>query len=344
MTFTKIYPLIFLPCLFLLGACHHNTNQTDNQDAHLVKTITLSPTQSAQNLVVSGNIEGNKTVRLGFMVAGRINYIAAEEGQTVKAHTVLASLDPENYQIAKDIADANLAQTQDEYNRLTEMYETNSVSASDYAKITSGLKIAKAQQRLQAKNLRETKLYAPIDGILIKRGAEVAEIIDQGMPLFAVAQINTVKVNAAMPESDLKYIQLGDTAAVYISSLDTTLHGKVIEIGALAEANTRTFPTKIELSNPKGLIKPGMTAEITIHTAETRETISIPADAIRRDVDNTSYVFIADVNKHIAIKRKVSLGNITGNNIQVISGLQPTEQLIVAGQHQLNNGTPITLN
>jgi multidrug efflux pump subunit AcrA (membrane-fusion protein) len=106
----------------------------------------------SRNVLVSGNIEGSKTVKLGFMVSGKINYIAGEEGDFLKEGQLLASLDSVNYTIAKDIADANLSQTQDEYDRLTKMHERNSISKSDFSKITNSLKIVKSQQQLQAKN------------------------------------------------------------------------------------------------------------------------------------------------------------------------------------------------
>lgn len=329
--------------LILVGCNGKKTAETVKNDAVTVKTQGISGTTSDKKLSVSGNIEGNKTVRLGFMVAGRINFIAAEEGQKVQAGELLASLDPESYKIAKDMADANVDQTQDEYNRLSKMYATKSISESDYSKISTALKVAKSQQQLQAKNLKETKLYAPISGVLLKKLTEKGEIIGVGLPLFVVSDIRTVKVNASVPESELHNLHIGNAATVYVSSLDKDFSGKISEIGSLAEATTRSFSVKIELKNPDLQIRPGMTAEIRIATKGTESYIAIPADAVLHDTDNSSYVYVADTAKKIAIKRNVSLGGIIDNNVKVISGLTAGDQLIVVGQNKLSNGTAIVI-
>jgi RND family efflux transporter MFP subunit len=329
--------------LVLVGCNGKKTAEAVWNEAVTVKIQSISATTSDKKLFVSGNIEGNKTVRLGFMVAGRINFIAAEEGQKVQDGQVLASLDPESYIIAKDMADANLDQTQDEYNRLSKMYATKSISESDYSKINTALKVAKSQQQLQAKNLKETKLYAPISGILLKKFTEKGEIIGVGLPLFVVSDIRTVKVNASIPESELRNLHIGNTAIVNVSSLDKDFSGKITEIGSLAEATTRTFAVKIELKNPDFQIRPGMTAEIQIKTKRSENYIAIPADVVLHDVDNSSYVYVADIAKKIAIKRIVSLGSIIDNDVKVISGLNAGEQLIVVGQSKLSNGTAIVI-
>lgn len=297
----------------------------------------------AKVISVSGNIEGFKTARLGFMVAGKINYIAAKEGGTIEAGQLLASLDPDNYRIAKEIADASVDQIQDEYNRLTIMHERKSISDSDYSKITSGLRQAKAQQKLQNKNLAETKLYSPIRGVLLKCGVEVGEIIGSGMPLFAVSDIHIVKVNASVPETDLPLIKKGSEAQVYVASVDSTFKGRVAEIGALAEPTTRAFAVKIELPNPGLVMRPGMTAEIKIISGRKTDIIAVPGDAVSRDLDNTAYVFVVDEIKKQVFKRKISLGQISENSIAVVAGLAPDELVVVGGQNKLTDGSSIAL-
>jgi RND family efflux transporter MFP subunit len=295
----------------------------------------------SRNVLVSGNIEGSKTVKLGFMVSGKINYIAGEEGDFLKEGQLLASLDSVNYTIAKDIADANLGQIQDEYDRLTKMHERNSISESDFSKITNSLKIVKSQQQLQAKNLSDTRLYTPISGVLLKKGAEIGEIIGAGLPLFAVSNIRNVKVCASIPESDLHYIRLSQKADVLISSLDSTFTGTIVEVGSVADPASRAFTIKIKLNNPDLLIRPGMTAEVKIFTENLLNVINIPASAVLHELDNSSYVYVADLTKSQVFKRPVALGRLNGNNIELISGLQENEMIVVGGQQNLDHGSLI---
>jgi len=329
----------------LLGGCKEKkkSNSTERSPI-LVLTQKVQPSVTDKQLLVSGNVEGNKTVRLGFLVAGKINYIAVQEGETIDKGALLSSLDPESYEIAVELADTKLAQMQDDYDRLKELYNRKSATESDFVKVTNGLRAAKAEQHFHAKNLKDTKLYSPIQGVLLKRGIEEGEIIDKGLQIFAVSDIYKVKVNAAVPEMDLQHVKKGDIAKVYVSSIDSVFTGTIDEIGSLADPATRSFPVKIEVKNPGLLIRPGMTAEIHIQTGQTANIITVPAETVLRDVDNSAYVFVADPYKNQAFKRKVSLGNIVGNSIEVVSGLNPGETLIIAGQQKLSNGTPITLN
>ena len=335
--------LLFLFAAMIMNSC---TGEPANK-----KTVNPVPVISQKvekisinkEISASGNIEGNKTAHLGFLVAGKINYIAGNEGSTIGAGQLLASLDPESYRIAKEMADANLAQIQDEFSRLRMMYERKSLSEGDYTKVSNALKVAKAQQRLQNKNLSDTKLYAPFKGVLLKKGTEAGEIIGAGIPLFVISDINPVKVNASIPETDLQQIKIGSEARVYISSIDSTLTGKVIEIGSVSEPTTRSFNVKILLKNPDWKIRPGMTAEVKITSGKKVEIMAVPSEAVLRDLDNSAYVFVVDEKKMQAFQRKVSLGQITDNSIEIISGLNVNEIIVVGGQHKLNDGSSITL-
>jgi|WetSurMetagenome_2_1015567.scaffolds.fasta_scaffold04034_7 membrane fusion protein, multidrug efflux system len=336
--------IVFLLVIVLAG-CGAKKKPSEIQDNSIpVITQQIKKIAVGKEISVSGNIEGRKTVKLGFLVSGKINYISVDEGSVISSGQMIASLDPENYSIAKEIAEANLDQVQDEYNRLNTMHERGSVSDGDFSKISNGLRQVKAQVKLQTKNLTDTKLFCPVNGVLLKKGAEVGEIIGTGVPLFVVSDISTVKVNASIPETELNYIKIGDEAKVYIPALDDTYSGKVIEVGSLAEATTRSFSVKIELKNPRLLIRPGMTAEIKFYNYDKNEMIAIQGDAILHEIDNTSYVFIVDEPKKQAFKRIVTIGRIIGNNIEITSGVNTNELVVTGGQNKLKDGSSITIS
>jgi hypothetical protein len=107
----------------------------------------------ASNISVSGNIEGNKTVRLGFMVAGKIDRINVNEGQNVGQGQLIATLDPSNCSIAKEITDVQVNQASDEYSRLKLMHYRNSLSESDFKKSTLPCKVPKHNKNYWVKIL-----------------------------------------------------------------------------------------------------------------------------------------------------------------------------------------------
>jgi len=338
--------LLFISLLvFLITGC----NTKKNPPAATLTPVSVVTSRATKipavdEISLSGNIEGFKTIRLGFMVAGRINFIAVNEGEPVKQGQMISSLDPESYNIAKEMADIQVNQVQDEYNRLKIMHDNNSLSESDFLKITFGLQQAKAQQKLHTKNLADTRLYSPIEGILLKKLAETGEIIGVGLPLFVISDIRKIKVSAFIPENELHKIKTGQKAEVHISSLNDTFYGKITEVGSAADAASRAFSVKIEIENPKLLIRPGMIAEVKIIPDDVLKVLVVPAGSILHDYNDQSFVFVADTLKKQAFRRNVTPGRLSDNRIEIISGLLENEIIVTGGQQKLVDGSMITIS
>jgi membrane fusion protein, multidrug efflux system len=341
----KVYYSVISFLAILLASCGATEKKTDVSSEIAIPIVT-EPVQlitSASELSVSGNVEGFKTVHLGFLVGGKINYIAAEEGQMLSRGQMAASLDPTNYSLAKQAADVQVQQLTDDYNRLKIMHERTSVSESDFKKIGFALDEAYTQQRLQGKNLSDTKLYSPVSGVLLKKLAETGEVTGVGNPILVIADISTVKVNAYIPENELHNIQLGQKATVEISALDTSFQGKIIEVGSAADPASRAFTVKVEVPNPKSLIRPGMVAEIKLSSKESHPAITIPAEAVLRNTNEESYVYVVDRQQNKVFMRKVSTGQLVNNRIEITNGLNNGDVIVTGGQQKLSDGTLVTI-
>lgn len=334
---------VSLTILLLSGCSGKKSNPVNTETAIPVLTTKVSKIKSGSEISLSGNIEGIKTVRLGFLVAGKIDFIAANEGQVVSKGELLSSLDPTNYGIAKELADIQVNQVQDEYDRLKLMHDNKSLSESDFTKITYGLQQAKVQQKLHTKNLADTKLYSPIAGVLLKKLCETGEITGVGIPLFVVSDIRKVKVSAFVPENELHNIKIGHEAKVLVSSLSETFSGHIIEVGSVADAASRSFSIKIEVDNPKMLVRPGMIAEVKIVTGEDKELLAIPVETVLRDFSNQSFVYVVDESAGKAFKRFVTLGQAVNDQIEIISGLNETDMIVSGGQQKLVDGSPVII-
>jgi RND family efflux transporter MFP subunit len=330
--------------IFILTGCQTRKSNPGTAEAVIpVVTSSAMMADMQKNISISGNIEGYKTVRLGFMVAGKINFIAANEGQRILKGQLISSLDPENYAIAKELSDIQVSQMQDEFNRLKMMHDNKSLSESDFARITFGLQQAKAQQKLHSKNLEETKLYSPIEGVLLKKLCETGEITGVGMPLFVVSDISRIKVNAFIPENELHNINIGQTAGVTVSSLDKTFEGIITEVGSAADPASRAFSVKIVINNPEMLIRPGMIAEVKIGSRDMKKALVIPAEALMHDFNGQSYVYIVDNSRDKALRRYVSPGQLVNDKIEIISGLTENDIVVTGGQQNLVDGSQIII-
>jgi RND family efflux transporter MFP subunit len=340
----KTISLIALIFFVVTGCQTRKTQPEALETAIPVVTGSVTRIVTGDEISLSGNIEGCKTVRLGFMIAGKIDFIAVNEGEMISKGQMISSLDPASYSIAKEMADIQVNQVQDEYNRLRAIYDNKSLSESDFSKITYGLQLAKTQQKLHTKNLSDTKLYSPIEGVLLKKLGEVGEITGVGIPLFVISDIRKIKVSAFIPENELHKIKIGQKAEVQISSLSEAYEGKITEVGSAADAASRSFSVKIEIDNPKLLIRPGMIAEVKIIPINRNEVLAIPVEAIQHDYNNQSFVFIVDTAVNKAFRRNVSPGRLIKEKIEIISGLNENEIIVTGGQQKLVDGSLIRTN
>ena len=342
----KVYYSLISFFAILLASCgaKEKTTGVSTNAATSVVTEPVQLTTSGSELSVSGNVEGFKTVRLGFLVGGKIDYIADEEGQMLSQGQLIARLDPTSYSLAKQSADVQVLRLTDDYARLKIMHDRTSVSESDFKKIGFSLDEAVTQQRLQGKNLSDTRLYAPISGVLLEQLAEKGEITSVGNPVLVIADISKVKVNAYIPENELHNIQLGQTATAHISALDTSFQGKVTEVGSAADPSSRAFTIKVEVPNPKLLIRPGMVAEIKLSSKESHPALTVPAEAVLHNTNEESYVYVIDQKQNKAFMRTISTGQLVNNRIEITNGLRAGEVIVTGGQHKLSNGSFVTIS
>ncbi|MGS2764133.1 efflux RND transporter periplasmic adaptor subunit [Sinomicrobium sp. M5D2P9] len=335
--------IFFLFPVLVISGCSSDKNKEKKPEAQSVEVKSVRNDTVFTSVSLSGNVEGKETLRLGFMVAGKVNYVAIREGESIKKGALLASLDDSDYRIGLEAAEGKLLEVEDKYNRLKIMYDRNSLSEADFVQVQAGLQQARAQQKLRNKNVNDTRLYAPISGVLLKKGVSEGEVIDKGMPLFGLADIDQIKVNAAVPENNISLIRRDQEARVTIPALDTVYTGKVTEVGLAAEATTRTYNARIILENPDHKILPGMIAEIHIDTRRKENILTIPGNAVLRDPDNNTYVYVLDTDKNRVFKRSISVGKLFKQEIEVTSGLREGDQIVTGGQQKLYDGTPVTI-
>ena len=339
--------------LLLLGAAGLSSCQSGSK-ADAPETAAPAPvtvlTQPVQSLTqrravsVSGALEADKTVDVGFQIGGRVSRVNVEEGGRVRQGQVLASLDPGSYQFALNAANATLVRAQDEYGRLKLMYDRGSLTPSDLEAARTAVAQARAQQQQADKNVRDAQVIAPISGRVARRGTDPGEMVGPGTPLFTIVSDGRIVVRAAVPEAEVGTLRPGLTAQVSVPALDSAFTGRIESVGAVADPASRTYAVKITLPNAQGRLRPGMIAEVSIGTARQELMLSVPGEAVVRDPDELTYVFVADAQRRQAFRRRVQVGGVTDQGVQITSGLRAGELVVVGGQQRLRDGAAITLN
>ncbi|MHA3047674.1 efflux RND transporter periplasmic adaptor subunit [Riemerella anatipestifer] len=160
---------------------------------------------------------------------------------------------------------------------------------------------------------------------------------------MVISDIASVNVNAYIPESELKNLKIGQNAEVTISAVDQTVAGKVTEVGGVADPTSRTFTIKIKVPNPHYKIRPGMIAEVKILSSNPKAALFVPSNALLKGENNQNYVYVADKKSSKAFRRNVSVGEISENKVEIISGLTEGESIVVEGQNGLVNGSLISI-
>jgi membrane fusion protein (multidrug efflux system) len=194
------------------------------------------------------------------------------------------------------------------------------------------------------KKLADCKLLAPISGFVGMRRIDVGDTVASGAPVIGVLDLNPVKIRAAIPESEIGKVREGARATVTIPSLDgKQFEGKVEAVGVSSDPASRTYTVKIAVPNPQRLLRAGMVSETRIFGSVMVNVITVPGDAIVRDPRGVTQVYVYEPTRQRVYARRVEPGPPLGNEVEIRSGLTGNEQVVVAGQQNVREGSPAKL-
>lgn len=295
-------------------------------------------------ITVSGTLVADKTAPLSFLVPGRINQVLVEEGDKVAKGDLLAVIESQDYKSRLDMAEAAVLRAKDAYERYEPLYKEGAYAEKNFIELKANLAEAIAARNIARKALGDTSLYSPITGIVGSKSVELGTMVSAQSPAFSIVKTDLIYARVSVPETEIDKVTMGKSAQVSISALDRQIFtGQVSMIGAVADERTRTYPVKVELQNPDLLLRPGMIVQTEIQSDRPVNILTVPGVSIVRDADNIPYVLVADAASKTAQRRRVAPGNTHSDGIEIRSGLNGDEDVIISGQHKLTDGTPITI-
>lgn len=187
-------------------------------------------------------------------------------------------------------------------------------------------------------NQRHTVLTVPIatarSGVVTDIKTSVGSAIDPNDVLFRISDLTRVWATADIYEDDIAQVKLGEKVSVRLAAYpDETFFGHLTFIGREIDPVTRTLPVRIEIANPELKLKPDMYADLTIETREPKLTIIVPKEAVIQKTGH-SLVFLATKGGYQACRVKV--GRSLGDNVEILAGLVPGQNVVVRGAFQLD--------
>nr|WP_315231015.1 efflux RND transporter periplasmic adaptor subunit [uncultured Albidiferax sp.] len=323
-----------------------------------VKVLTVAASDMQARLEFPGEVRARTESALSFRVAGKIIRRQAELGQRVKVGDVLAQLDPQDYKLAADAAQAQLAAATTsrdlasaDYKRYKELKEQNFISGAELERRDSALKSAQAQvQQAQAQLASSgnqavyTRLVSDVAGVVTAVSAEPGQVVSGGTPVVKVAQDGARDVVFVVPEDRVAGVALGSSVEVRVWASDTKLVGKVREVAASADPVTRTFQVKVGID---AATAPALGATVNVvpqslgHAGQ--PVIKLPTSALRQEANGSTAVWVLDTASMTVKAQTVVVATADGNEAVIASGLQPGMQVVSAGVHVLAPGQKVVI-
>ena len=319
-----------------------------------VSVQTVTSRTVAETVSAVGTVEAWHDVVVSAEGAGKVVAIYADEGDLVSKGTVMVKLDDEHSRLAVEQAEAQRAMAQANYRKAVqdlkrneEVFDSEGISPSQMERIRLGAETAKASLRLAEiglkmaqKQRRDTEIKSPLSGQMAERYVDVGEMVSPGMPMANVIDIRRAKVRVSVSEEEIVKVKQGQRAVLRVDAHpERQFEGTVSYAGLKADPRSRSFPVEVEVGNdPEAPLRSGMIARVDIQVREHRNTLLIPRDAV---LDRQDGPMVYVLNSNTASRRTLVLGRRWDELVVVKEGLHEGDQLIVAGQERLSDGTKV---
>lgn len=335
----KILTTILLAA-FLIG-CGSKTENTNDDPVIPVEVHQVGKIIIERTLDFAGTVMAWRETNLGAQTSGRIEKIYVKEGDEVKEGDVLVQMDDTQltqariqYEIAKE-----------DFTRIKPLFDEGSVSPQQFDKVKAGYETTKSTYELI---LRNTQLRAPISGVITAKRMNEGEVFllapgAGGAPsIVNIMQIDFLKILVNVAESNFPNIRLGQIATVETDVYpDQNFTGTVSRVDPAINPMTRTFTVEVKIPNSKRIIRPGMFARVMIKTGDI-DALIIPRSALIKQLGtNILYTYIIDNDS--AKRRQVTLGKEMDAIVEVLSGLEIGNQLVVKGMGRLKDGSRVQI-
>lgn len=347
-----------LSALVLLVACGGEAVDPGpvEPDVLSIKTLTIGSVGAGIKREYPGQLAAWQNSEMAFEVSGKIVDWRFTEGQAVTAGTILARLDPRDFQAGLKAAEANLTRAKADFERYETLFKKGVASKSELDARTRAYEVSKADFEVAQKKLEDADLVAPFDGVVAKKLVEDFENVQAKSPVLILQDLSKLKIKVAVPESDMtggrnsqysldiEEINRTLKPEIVLTSLrDRVFPARLHELSLTADPVTRTFDATLLMERPNDVVVlPGMTAKAVIYVEADRGSgLSIPANAVWADDDGNTHVWKIDPATMTVSRSPVTVGRLSGDRISILSGVGGGDQIAVSGIQNLADGRKV---
>ncbi|MDE6547974.1 MAG: efflux RND transporter periplasmic adaptor subunit [Muribaculaceae bacterium] len=332
----------------ILSGCKNHDKATDAGPVRVNVEVVGKKATADGNQIFSGTVEASEESTVSFSVPGTITKVYVEEGQKVAKGQVIAHIKSESLVNSRNIAQAELEEARDAYQRLKKLHDADALPDVKWVEIQSKLKQAENAAALADRAVADASIHAPISGYVSQKFANDGQTVIPAEPVVKIVNLNTLQVSIPVPENEISSFGPQTTAVIKFDIGDNPeVIGKIGNKSVVADPLTRSYTVKFDIDNVNGKILPGMIGDVIVKglqndssSVKTSE-ITLPSQAVLLSSDNHQFVWTVKNGK--AQRKEVVADELSDNGVIVRSGLVPGDSIIVAGMQKVSTGTEVTV-
>lgn len=354
------YFFILIPIL-ILTSCQEDSLQQE-PPVRPVKFFQLEAGNSQESQTFAGLIKAGNEASLAFKVGGVVQKVVVQNGDKVKRGQLIAQVDPVDYSLQVDQAKVQVKQAETSlnvarsaYQRTDRLYESNSVSLSEYEQAKGNYEANKAQLEAAQKQveaaqnqLAYAQLRAPFDGVISNLSIESGELVGVGTPIGTISTQGNPEAEVGVPDNVIGSLKPGQKVNILLSAIPETVFEGTIKVVSFGLSSSTTFPVRATISKPDDRIRPGMSAEVQfLPSAQTEENtaIMIPAKSVGEDAAGERFVYkLIGVGDTVTVQRQgIRVGKLSSQGFVVEDGLSSGDRIATVGISSLLDGMTVRL-
>lgn len=315
-----------------------------------VTTIVARHAEWPSTLVAIGTVVAARGVTVSADLPGIVDAITFDSGRSVRAGEVLVRLDSrqERAQLAAAVAQRDLARLNLE--RTRDLVAQRIVAEAEHDRVRAEHEQAEARVGEIQATIARKQIRAPFPGILGIRQVNLGQYLNAGEAIVQLESLRPIHVDFSLPQQQVAGLHMGGEVQVTLEGAREPYLGRLSAIDAVVDPETRNVRVRATLDNPEGRLRPGMFVQAQLPVGETRRVVALPASAVSYAPYGDSVFVIGDMDGRDGQKYRgarqqfVKLGGARGDQVAVLEGVEPGQEVATSGVFKLRSGAAIQVN
>ena len=316
-----------------------------------VTTIVAEKQEWPATLSSIGTVAAVQGVTVSADLPGIVDRIAFDSGRAVQEGDILVHLDTRQEQAQLAAAEAQLQLTRLNFERMKGLVDQDAVSRAEFDSASAAHKQAEARLREIRATIDRKTIRAPFAGILGIRQVNLGQYLTAGDAVVPLQSLNPIYVNFGVPQQDAGQMRPGRSVRIRVGDLgDVEFGGRVSALDSVVDPATRNVQVQATLANPGGKLRPGMFVQAQVMLGASQPVIALPTTAINYAPYGDSVFVVTDMKNdkgqtYRGVRQQVvKLGGARGDQIAILSGINPGEEVVTSGVFKLRNGAAVRVN